>query len=96
MKTSRRQFLQTASVSLGSLGLLTTAALAAEPKAKAKAKSPAAPSPSFAKKSKMRLGTVTYNLAMDWDVPTIIKNRTEAKFEGWNCARRTNTAWRSR
>lgn len=53
---------------------------AAEPKEKAKAA--AAPLPSFAKKSKMRLGTVTYNLALDWDIPTIIKNCTEAKFEG--------------
>ena len=30
----------------------------------------------------MKLGTVTYNLAMDWDIPTIIANCTEAKFEG--------------
>ncbi|MSR43654.1 MAG: sugar phosphate isomerase/epimerase [Pedosphaera sp.] len=30
----------------------------------------------------MKLGTVTYNLAMDWDIATIIKNCTEAKFEG--------------
>ncbi|MBM3829793.1 MAG: sugar phosphate isomerase/epimerase [Verrucomicrobia bacterium] len=30
----------------------------------------------------MKLGTVTYNLAKDWDIPTIIKNCTEAKFEG--------------
>jgi tRNA/tmRNA/rRNA uracil-C5-methylase (TrmA/RlmC/RlmD family) len=30
----------------------------------------------------MKLGTVTYNLAMDWDIPTIIQNCTEAKFEG--------------
>jgi sugar phosphate isomerase/epimerase len=81
MKTSRRQFLHTASVSLGSLGLLATGALSAEPKAKAK-KAPAAAGESFAKKSRMHLGTVTYNIAMDWDVPTIIKNCTEAKFEG--------------
>ena len=33
-------------------------------------------------KPKMKLGTVTYNLAKDWDVPTIIKNCTETKFEG--------------
>ena len=32
--------------------------------------------------TKMKLGTVTYNLAKDWDVPTIIKNCTEAKFQG--------------
>lgn len=30
----------------------------------------------------MKLGTVTYNLAKDWDIPTILKNCTEAKFEG--------------
>ena len=30
----------------------------------------------------MKLGTVTYNLAQDWDVPTIIKNCEAAKFEG--------------
>src|SRR6185503_20324727 len=40
------------------------------------------PAVSFAKPSKIRLGTVTYNLAKDWDVPTIIKNCEEAKFEG--------------
>lgn len=31
---------------------------------------------------RMRLGLVTYNLAKDWDLPTIIKNCREAKFEG--------------
>jgi len=30
----------------------------------------------------MRLGLVTYNLAKDWDLPTIIKNCAAAKFEG--------------
>ncbi len=30
----------------------------------------------------MRLGLVTYNLAKDWDLPTIIKNCREAKFDG--------------
>ena len=80
MKTSRRQFLQTASLGLGSLGLLSTSAISAEPKAKAKA--PRAATPGFAQKSKMRLGIVTYNIALDWDVPTIIKNCTEAKIEG--------------
>jgi sugar phosphate isomerase/epimerase len=29
----------------------------------------------------LHLGTVTYNIAKDWDVPTIIKNLTEAGFE---------------
>ena len=30
----------------------------------------------------MKLGTVTYNLAKDWDIDTIIKNCAEAQFEG--------------
>ena len=30
----------------------------------------------------LKLGTVTYNIAKDWDVPTLIKNLAEAKFEG--------------
>jgi sugar phosphate isomerase/epimerase len=29
----------------------------------------------------LKLGTVTYLIAQDWDVPTIIKNLTEAQFE---------------
>ncbi len=86
MNTQRRHFLKSASLTLGALGLASSGAFAAEPKEK---KNTAAPKkadggagPSFAKKSKMKLGTVTYNLAMDWDVPTIIANCTEAKFEG--------------
>lgn len=86
MPTNRRQFLKSASLSLASLGVLSSAVRAAEPKAKAapdaKAKATTRPAQSFAKKSKMKLGTVTYNLAMDWDIPTIIKNCTEAQFEG--------------
>src|SRR5437868_6466175 len=35
-----------------------------------------------ARPARMRLGTVTYNLAKDWDIPTIIKNCEAAKFEG--------------
>ena len=30
----------------------------------------------------MKLGIVTYNIAKDWDVSTIIKNCTETKFQG--------------
>ena len=29
----------------------------------------------------MKLGTVTYNIAKDWDLPTLIKNLTEAGFD---------------
>ncbi len=78
MKTNRRQFLTSTALSLASLPLLSSVALGAE----SKAKKAAAPLPSLAKKSAMKLGTVSYNLAMDWDIPTIIANCTEAKFEG--------------
>jgi len=57
---------------MAGLGLLGTSASAAETKV----------SPSFARKASMKLGTVTYNLAKDWNIETIIKNCTEAKFEG--------------
>lgn len=42
----------------------------------------AAPTSFIVRPSKMKLGTVTYNLAKDWDVDTIIKNCEEAKFDG--------------
>lgn len=29
----------------------------------------------------LKLGAVTYNIARDWDVPTIIRNLTEARFD---------------
>jgi sugar phosphate isomerase/epimerase len=29
----------------------------------------------------LKLGTVTYNIAKDWDIPTLIKNLTEARFD---------------
>ncbi len=70
MLSSRRTFLQTAGLGAGLAGFVTHRALTAEP-----------PS-SFAKSSKLRLGLVTYNLAKDWDIPTIIKNCEQAKFEG--------------
>lgn len=80
MKNNRRHFLKSTSLALGSLAFASRA-IAAEPKQK-KAKAAGTAMPSFARPSKMRLGTVSYNLAMDWDIPTIIKNCTEAKFEG--------------
>src|SRR5262245_29644795 len=42
----------------------------------------AATYPTLAQRSPMHVGLVTYNLAKDWDIETIIKNCTEAKFEG--------------
>ena len=36
----------------------------------------------FAKPSRMKLGMVTYNLGKDWDIPTLIRNCTAARFQG--------------
>jgi sugar phosphate isomerase/epimerase len=73
MNTSRREFLVTAALGGGALAAFASSGQAAAPKSAA----------SFVKgKSRIKLGTVTYNIAQDWDVPTIIKNCTEAKFEG--------------
>jgi sugar phosphate isomerase/epimerase len=41
---------------------------------------PAQPSTPLATNG-LKLGIVTYNIAKDWDIPTIIKNLTEAGFE---------------
>jgi sugar phosphate isomerase/epimerase len=30
----------------------------------------------------LKLGTVTYNIAKDWDLPTLIKNLSEAQYDG--------------
>ncbi len=79
MNPTRRQFLTSTAAGLAALPLISAVGSAAEAK---KEKAPAAPQPSFAGRSKMKLGTVTYNLAMDWDIATIIKHCTEAKFEG--------------
>lgn len=71
MKTNRRHFLRTSTVSAGAL--VTLPVLAAAP----------AKAPSFmARAPAMKLGTVTYNLAQDWDIETLIKNCEAAKFEG--------------
>src|SRR5258708_26383361 len=71
MKTHRRQFLKSAGLTLGAASLLPS--IAAENSKE----------PSFILRTpKMKLGIVTYNIAKDWDVPTIIKNCTEAQFQG--------------
>lgn len=72
MKLSRKQFLRTAGLGLGTLALAKPAEINA-----------AADSPSFLqKKPTMKMGMVTYNLGKDWDIETIIKNCTEARFSG--------------
>jgi sugar phosphate isomerase/epimerase len=74
MKTNRRKFLTQSAVGAGVLGLLP--AFAAE-------KAPAAkPAGFLSREPAMKLGTVTYNLAQDWDIDTIIKNCEAAKFQG--------------
>ncbi len=67
MKLTRRQALS-ATALLSASALLQTGA---------------AEQPRSTKSSKrMKLGSVTYNIAKDWDVPTIIKNFEETGFEG--------------
>lgn len=73
MKSNRRNFFKTAGLSAGALAAFSPSLMAA---------SAAKPSGSFAKPSKMKLGLVTYNIAQDWDIETIIKNCEAAKFEG--------------
>ncbi|MSU34115.1 MAG: sugar phosphate isomerase/epimerase [Pedosphaera sp.] len=73
MQSSRRQFL-VASAAGVSAALVPLNPRAAEPGAAA--------SSGFAKPATLKLGLVTYNLAKDWNVPTVIKNCTDAKFDG--------------
>jgi len=73
MKIDRRQFLKAVSLGLGALGLQPGWSTGAE----------SSKSSSFVQGvPKMHLGLVTYNLAHDWDIATIIKNCEAAKFEG--------------
>ena len=73
MKTNRRQFLKTAGLTVGTASLLSRPTFAAD----------APKQPSFISgQPKMKLGIVTYNIAKDWDVATILKNCTEAKLQG--------------
>jgi sugar phosphate isomerase/epimerase len=73
MNLNRRNFLKAAGLGLGSLGLQAASPVAAT----------AAEGSSFlVRRPTMHLGLVTYNLAADWDIATIIKNCEAAKFEG--------------
>jgi sugar phosphate isomerase/epimerase len=73
MKANRREFLKTAGLGLGAVAVNNHSSFAAD----------AGKTRSFMiRPPKMKLGTVTYNLAKDWDIPTIIKNCTEAKIQG--------------
>lgn len=71
--TTRRRFIQAAGLGAGALGLLPQAVSAAEA---------GAPRTTFAGKPGMKLGLVTYQLAQDWDIETIIKHCEAARFDG--------------
>jgi sugar phosphate isomerase/epimerase len=69
MKTTRRSFLRSAAISSAGVALAAKtlgAPAATEPKGE----------------PTMKLGTVTYNLAQDWDIETLIKNCEAAQFSG--------------
>jgi sugar phosphate isomerase/epimerase len=68
MKLDRRTFIASAAVATG---------LAALPSGARGADAPLRAGP-----SRMKLGIVSYNLAKDWDVPTLIRNCEAAGFEG--------------
>jgi sugar phosphate isomerase/epimerase len=74
MKTNRRNFLKRSALGAGIVGLLP--AFGAEKASSGK------PAGFLIRAPKMKLGTVTYNLAQDWDIETIIKNCEAAQFEG--------------
>jgi len=69
----RRSFLKAAGLAMSGLAAGLSGVQAAEPKR---------PAVTFARASLMKLGTVTYNLAKDWDIETIIKNCSETSFQG--------------
>ncbi len=68
MGWDRRSFLQAAAVAAGGMAMA--------------GRSWGAEAEAVARPSRMKLGLVTYNLAKDWDVATIIKHCEAAKFEG--------------
>jgi sugar phosphate isomerase/epimerase len=73
MNFNRRNFLKATGLGIGGLGMQ---AILPSPVA-------AADSPNFlVRPATMHLGLVTYNLAADWDIATIIKNCEAANFEG--------------
>lgn len=69
MKLNRRHWLQTAGAGLGLLAWAGPLSRAAEPE-------------TFAKPSRMKVGLVTYNLAKDMDIETLIKTCEAAQIQG--------------
>ena len=70
MKSNRRDFLKTTGLGIGAAGILASGLRAAESL------------PTLTKPPQMRLGLVTYELAKDWTIETLIKNCEAARFEG--------------
>jgi sugar phosphate isomerase/epimerase len=68
MSPNRRSFIKAATLGLGAAALAPTSTTAAESLPRSQ--------------SRLRLGTVTYNLAKDWDLETLIRNCEQTKFEG--------------
>src|SRR3954449_12236327 len=72
MKIQRRSFLKTTGLALGAAPVFAAGAASKEAKG-----------PSFiVHPAKMKLGIVTYNIAKDWNLATIIKNCADTKFQG--------------
>ncbi len=73
MKLNRRQMLGSTGAALGTIGLLGASAQASQKIKKGDV---------FSKPSKMKVGIVTYNLAKDMDIETIIDTCSQAKIQG--------------
>ena len=76
--TMRREFLKSgigSAAGITFLGLATGGEVLARPMVPATAEAAGTPPP-------FHLGLVTYNLAVDWDIETIIKNCAKTGFEG--------------
>jgi sugar phosphate isomerase/epimerase len=73
MKSTRRSFLKTAAFTGAALAVARQTSFAADV---------ARQNNVLVRPPRMKLGTVTYNLAQDWDVLTIIKNCEAAGFQG--------------
>lgn len=71
MNTNRRNFLRTSTLAVGMAGVMPAFGADRSDSADRATRRP-----------RMKLGTVTYNLAKDWDIATIIKNCEAARFEG--------------
>ncbi len=71
MRTSRRTFLQTAAASTAAVALASRAEVSARQGGGRVALNT----------SPLKLGLMTYQIGQSWDIPTIIKNCTETKFE---------------